>query len=260
MKSYKGLAVLVIFVMLLNVGFLGFLWYGHYHPKQHNQVHQPVFEYISKELKLNPVQQKQYDAMRNEHFALTSKLNAEIRKKRDAFFDQLKDPKADPATINAMAKSISADEAMIDTATFYHFRRFRAILNATQQSRFDEIINDVLHAMAGPAQHGPPPQGPGGRFERMQPPSPDSNFRGNRRSPNGMTPGGPPPARRPDDTLRRHNGPPPNGDPDFRRPSPPGEGPPPPRIGPDGKPLPRPPYPPPPGSQGPPPDGPPPGK
>jgi len=228
MKSNKILVAFVIVLIIINCVLLSLFWFNIYPIKRRLPIQGPAFEYLSRELKLTPAQKSQYEKMRDMHMQFTDSLNTQTRMMRDSFFDQLKNPSAKPETINALEKKISDNTAKLDTSTFYHFRRFRAILTTAQQQKFDDVIQDVLRSMGGP----PPPQGgarpgmPGGP-PQGEPPSnvgPPHGRRMKRQGPQydkrpgpGMPPpGGPPPSY----------GPPPNGGPPSYGP-PPGGGPPP---------------------------------
>ena len=137
---------------------------------------------------------------------------------RDSFFDKIKDPSIKPEMINTLAKKISENMARLDTSTFNHFRRFRAILNSGQQQKFDQVIQGVLRSMGGR-----PPQGrPGGPGPQGMRPSP-----GQQEGPHGKDRGYPPPPRdgRPGPGMPPPGGPPPYGPPDGQGPPP--DGPPP---------------------------------
>ncbi|MES2274396.1 MAG: periplasmic heavy metal sensor [Bacteroidota bacterium] len=223
MKSFKTLVVVVAVLITANCVLIGMLWYHNYHKSHNNPVRPPIpiqgpaFEYLSRELKLNPEQVKQYDAMRKAHVAFTRKTNDEQRMLRDSFFDNLKNPNSKPAEVELLEKRILTDQNKLDTATYYHFRRFRAILNAGQQKKFDGIINNVLHMMAQPHPQG---GGPSGQPGQMEPPGngPSKGFKPgkHRPGPDGRPMDGPPEGR--------PGGPPPDGRP---WPPPPGSHPPP---------------------------------
>ncbi len=59
---------------------------------------------------------------------------------RDSFFDNLKNPNSKPAEVALLEKRILIKQGQLDSATFYHFRSFRKILNADQGVKFDSII------------------------------------------------------------------------------------------------------------------------
>jgi hypothetical protein len=246
MKSFKTLVVIVAILIAANCVIIGMLWYKNYY-RNHNkkerapmQIKGPAFEYLTRQLKLNPGQVKKYEAMRNAHMEFTRKTGDEQRMMRDSFFDNLKNPNSKPAEVELLEKRILMAQNKLDTATYYHFRRFREMLDAGQQTKFDTIINNVLHMMAQPHQQGggpgnqPGQMGPGGKpMNGAQPERADWKPGKHKPRPDGRPIEGQP------------NGGPPNGRPG---------GPPP-----DGRPWPPPPGSHPPPGGGPPPQGPPPG-
>jgi len=172
MKSFKTLAVVVIALVLINIILMGILWYNNNDHKR-RPVQGTAFQYLSKELQLSPAQIKRYDTLRKQHFDFTSRVSNEQRMLRDSFFNHLKDQSTNQAQINDQEKRILIKQAQLDSATFYHFRSFRAILSTRQQEKFDGLISQVLHMMGQSQRHpgdktptgpppgdGPPPQGP----------------------------------------------------------------------------------------------------
>lgn len=174
MKSFKTLAAVVIALVLINIILMGILWYNNDHKRR--PVQGNAFQYLSKELQLNSAQIKRYDTLRKQHFDFTSRVSNEQRTLRDSFFNHLKDRSTNQIQINDLEKRILIKQAQLDSATFYHFRSFRAILNTGQQEKFDKLISQVLHIMGQPRQHpgdktpmGPPPGD--GRQPEGPPPS-----------------------------------------------------------------------------------------
>jgi len=241
MKSFKTLTVSVILLMLVNCVLIGFLWVRAYHrpPPPSGSVKGPAFEYLTSELKLTPDQIKKYEVMRNAHAELTRRTGELQRMQRDSFFDNIKNPNANPEQFKQLEKRIMANQEKLDTATFFHFRRLRAILTPVQQARFDSVISNVIHAIA-----------------RQQPRPRDDRMRGDERMQ-----GPPPGSGHPGKDRHEQFGPKGRKIGPFGEPIGPPNGRPRPRLGPDGKPL-GPPPPgegPPDGYPPPPPDGRPPG-
>jgi len=215
MKNSKTLMIVVITLIAVNCLLIGTLWYNTYHRKAPMPTGN-AFEYLSKTLQLTPAQVKQYKALRDWHFNFTSKINNEMRMERDSFFDNLSNPSINSAQVSQLEGRILAHQQMLDTATFYHFRKLRAILTPNQQEKFNGVIQDVLHMMAGPngpGRHSPgrPGAGPAARIQdgptRGGLPA-RGQFNGKERRPPGIgkPEGGPPPP-----PYGRPGGPPPQG-------------------------------------------------
>ncbi len=235
MKNFKFLIVIVILLVIINCVLLGSLWFTKYHlsppPPPPLGAPQRANEYLIKELKLTPVQIKQYDTLRKAHFEKTKALNDQNRQLRDAYFENIQRPVLNTRLTNSLEKRIAANTVMLDNITLLHFRKLRTILDKDQQSKFDKIVANALHMMGGP-QNGPlqgmrPPE------QSRQPGIPPPRGMGKGKHPYGPgrmgmgRPGGPPP-----DGMGPPHGPPPDRDmmppPDGPPPGrPPGGGPPP---------------------------------
>lgn len=238
MKNFKFLIIIVILLVIVNCVLLGSLWFTKYKmagppigpPERAN-------EYLIRELKMTSAQVKQYDAMREQHFETTRKLNDQNRLLRDEFFKNIQTPVLNKAAIDSLQKNISANSVTLDTTTLFHFRKLRTILTDEQKTKFDKIIQNALHMMGGPqrggqgAPGGPPrdgmrpPDGPHGK-DGMHPPRrhrpgmrPDGSP-----LPDGSRPDGPPDGMRPPPPDRDFM-PPPGGPPRPGMPPPPGGGP-----------------------------------
>lgn len=177
MKKFNILIVVVIALTVVNGVLIGLLWFANYHKKQPQGGQ--AFEYLTKQLQLTPAQVKQYTILRDEHAAFTHGLNEEIRMLRDTFFHNIKAPAIDSLQVKQLEQHIAGDQVKLDSATLYHFRKFRAILQPGQQNKFDGLIQQVLRMMGGPhppqGRPGPdsgPPQGP------MGGPPPDGPLQG----------------------------------------------------------------------------------
>jgi len=223
MKNIKTLVVIVVALIAFNCILIGVLWFTHFRAGRPLPPAGPANEYLVKQLKLTPEQIKQYDTLREHHMEFTQSVNEMMRAQRDSFFDNLKNPHADALAVSRLESRILDNQGKLDSATFAHFRNFRAMLKPGQQTKFDGLVNNVMRMM-GQQHPGGPPGKPGAQGN--QPPGgPQGERRG---SPQG-------------NEARRHDG----------RPGPPGP------MGPDGRPM----HGPPPGGGPPfgPPDGRPPG-
>ena len=181
MKNFTNNPLLSIIILLLltaNIVTLAFLWTNR--PGDKREKGMPplaggqVFEFVSNELKLDSAQRAAYGRLRDGHQAAQRPLRDSIRKAKDDFFSLLQQANAPDSLIQAGSKRTTDAEQQLELLTFRHFQQLRAICNADQQKKFDEIIQDVLRRM-GPGRQGQKPggrqgEGPGGR-EHMPPPN-----------------------------------------------------------------------------------------
>lgn len=153
------LYVAIGLLLTANIVTLTMLWFhkeaqgqqqqGGFRPQQGQ-----LFDYLTAELKLDEKQKAAYAALRDEHHALAEKLQDSLRLSKDAFFNMLKQNTADKDSVANAANTAAAVQQRLDVITFYHFQKVRALCNAVQQKKFDEIIQDALRRK-GP--QGPPP-------------------------------------------------------------------------------------------------------
>ena len=186
----KFLSVATLFLLLVNMVILYLLWS---HKKPRHDMDNipppgPVFEFVNRELKLTTQQQDEYKKLREMHQANQKPLLDSIHAAKDAFFELLKQPGITDSTLNIYSNKLISLQQELEIITFKHFQQLRVICTPEQQIKFDQIIHEVLHQMAGPKR------GKGG-----QPPPPDRNEsdRDHRLTkepdPEGVRPGAPPP-------------------------------------------------------------------
>jgi Spy/CpxP family protein refolding chaperone len=186
MKNYKILIAVVVVLIVVNCVLLAAFWYKQESFPGRNGPPAAANEYLSKELKLTPDQEKTYAVMRKAHFELTRKLNEQIHRLRDSLFESIKTPALDSVVTTTLEKRIGLIQIQLDDVTLNHFRKFRSILTAEQQDKFDHVIKNALRMMGGPPRRGGRPGGPDGMRPPNGMPPPDGPGQ-------GPPPDGPPP-------------------------------------------------------------------
>lgn len=150
METNRFLKIVIIVLLIINIGTLGFIWMQGSHPMGPPHQRESVFDFLVHELKFNEKQVEQYEALRNEHRNMVEDLRSKGRQLHDEYFDLLKSPSADSALVNRLSDSLALNQKQIELITFYHFQKVRGICTAEQQPRFDNIIQEALHIMAPP--------------------------------------------------------------------------------------------------------------
>jgi Spy/CpxP family protein refolding chaperone len=114
---------------------------------------------IIEELRLNPEQIKAFEKLKDEHHSAIVDLQKKGRELRDGLFDLLKQEQTDSSEVKRRMSEIGENQVAIEKVTFDHFQKVRQLCDAEQKKRFDAMINDVLHRMAGPHRERdmPPP-------------------------------------------------------------------------------------------------------
>jgi periplasmic protein CpxP/Spy len=159
MEKSKFLTIIIVILVLLNIGTLGYLLL----PKNTNQP--PPLRgrggpgaFIIKQLEFTPEQQQQFKVLRNDHHSQMVALSDSLCTVRDDYFNGLKTSTPDTALANLQAVNIARIEARMHQITFSHFIDVRKLCNPHQQELFDKFINEILHSMQSP--------GPGARPHR----------------------------------------------------------------------------------------------
>jgi periplasmic protein CpxP/Spy len=157
---------------ILNVTLLIALFSGRKHMQQmHHEIRMNAHggkpsDILVEELKLTPEQVKQFETLKDDHKEKIKELMKTGHELRNSYFDLLKSDPVDQKTVSDKAAAIAANQQSIELATFEHFQKVRQLCTPEQKKHFDDIINEVLRAMAphggppGGPHHGPPPHHP----------------------------------------------------------------------------------------------------
>jgi periplasmic protein CpxP/Spy len=157
MPESRFLKIIVVALLLLNLGTLGFLWMdrrdgGAHRPPPH---HGPggrgenTGEYLRRELQLTDEQEDAYRKMRRQHHETVMDVRDQMRDQKRELYGLMKngDTVATKGTVNALIDSIVAEQRFIEQFTYDHFRELRALCTPQQQTKFDEVIGDALERM-----------------------------------------------------------------------------------------------------------------
>lgn len=155
-------------LVVVNIGLLSYLWFG---PNARQSSEPPVpngaraFDFIVTETGMSAEQRDRYAALRDEHQRAIRPLRAELRRRKESLFRGLQVDTISDSLGGIHARAVGEIEAAIDSVTFAHFRKVRALLASEQRHRFDSIIMEALRMMK------PPP--PEDRREKGGPPPPE---------------------------------------------------------------------------------------
>ena len=169
----RWLSVVTLLLLTANIVTLALLWTtknkdrGDMKPPPGGQ----VFEFLTNELKLDTQQQEAYKILREEHQQARRGIQDSIRMAKDEFFALLKKPNVSDSVIHVYSGRAVAADQQLDEFTFRHFQKLRAICNAEQQKKFDDIIQEALRRMAPDKRRGPPPPGMNDPERRPPPPA-----------------------------------------------------------------------------------------
>lgn len=152
----KLLTIVVVALLLLNFGTLGFMWTHSRGPggPPDGPGHRPdLFHFMVNELQMTKEQEAQYDVMRRAHHEKVVELQEASRKLHDKFFNLLQGAETDSILVNQLADSIASNQKQVDLITFRHFQQVRSICTPPQQKKFDEVIDEAMSMMAPRPPH-----------------------------------------------------------------------------------------------------------
>jgi len=142
----RFLYLIIIVLLLMNAATLTLMFM--HHPPHGGKSAQEVSHWLTEQLKLNAEQQEHYKTLQEEHRKNMESIRKQDRKLHDRYFQLLNGEVIDSTLVNQLADSIAANRKQTELTTFYDFKKIRAICNAEQQKKFDEIIGEVLNMMA----------------------------------------------------------------------------------------------------------------
>jgi Spy/CpxP family protein refolding chaperone len=150
MKRETLLTIAVAVLFLLNVGTLGFLWFGqtHHHPPPHGRP--PIDAVLMEGLQLTAEQDQKLEALKHEHresmIALDKQYNAAV----EEYFNLLKGDTVEITSRDSSESKIGSIQVQRAQVTLEHFRQVKTMCNDEQKKRFDSIIPKLVEIMIPP--------------------------------------------------------------------------------------------------------------
>jgi Spy/CpxP family protein refolding chaperone len=140
MKRETLLILAIVFLVLLNLGTLGFLFSKRYiggrGPRKPDKL-------IIEGLKLNDAQKSQFELLKKEHRTQINEIEKGEKAYHKAYFDLLKSASTDSLTIDSVIRSISNAKYDKDLATYKHFQKIRLMCEPPQQILFDSLVDEM---------------------------------------------------------------------------------------------------------------------
>ena len=147
----KILTIVIIGLLVINLGTLGFLWF-HKAPIFHHEF--PPFGemrgpgemkgFLEDQLNLNDKQREEFNSLREEHHKEIMVIQDSIRTLKDRMFEQLSANPPDSLKTNSIAGAIGENQKRIELLAFGHFQKVRSICDDNQKQKFDKITKDIV--------------------------------------------------------------------------------------------------------------------
>jgi Spy/CpxP family protein refolding chaperone len=161
-KRYRLALTVIVVLVVINLVTVGFVLLSPIGPG-FLMGRERIQSTIEDELQLTDAQKRQYAALRARHFARGDSVFALQFRAMDSLFAMLGAGTVDSASVRHQAEILGSIETDRNIGLFQHFRDLRALCNADQQKKLDEVIGKVLvmirepHGLPGP-KPGPPPR------------------------------------------------------------------------------------------------------
>ena len=154
----RVLTILVVLLIVLNIGSLGYIWHEHYigHDRGPRDGHGPG-GLVIKELQFDERQQAEFEKLRNEHHTAMRNIGEQDRALHDELFRSLSRSGDTSAYADSLIHRIATLRVENEQITYRHLAEVRRICTPAQQRRFDEMIAEAMarHERDGGPQ-GPP--------------------------------------------------------------------------------------------------------
>jgi len=169
MNNSRFYKVVIVILVVLNIGTLTFLWFGHRRSGQDPERGQ-ASKFLIRELQLTPGQQDEFGDLRDLHQKRLLELQERDRVLHDRFFEAIFLPVPDTLAATKIADSIADIRRQMEMLTFEHFNELRQLLTQKQIQKFHQIFRQALERVmplpeppSAPPPPPPPAPPPGGR-------------------------------------------------------------------------------------------------
>lgn len=158
--------VVIIALLLLNLGTLGYLWTAQSRAPQPPEGHRgpggrhnPMDRLIISRLKLDDSQIPKFEELKHDHHSRMMVLQDEAAQLHDRYFSLLKAEHEDTAARNELMQQLSENNRKRESLNFEHFRDLKGILRPDQQSLFDSFVEELGQEFSThPGRRPPPPE------------------------------------------------------------------------------------------------------
>jgi periplasmic protein CpxP/Spy len=148
----KWLLVLVAILLLTNIATLSIYWIK---KPDHNggpgrdpgNREKRMGQFMVDQLKFDTTQEASYWKLRDSMVAIQKPVMDSIRSAKKRFFDLLNQPEATDSMLSARSNEIADLQKKLDSVTFRHFQKVRAICRPDQLQKFDTVIKEIVNRM-----------------------------------------------------------------------------------------------------------------
>lgn len=144
-STNKFLVIAVILLLIVNIALVAFMVMGKdKKPQQSNRDGKAAFEKMVNELGMNETQKKEFDSLREAHFAAIRPLFDSIRTTRQALYSLIKEDTLNDSLVSVYSSNITEKQSRADKLTINHFRKVRKMFSGDMLNKYDEMVQKML--------------------------------------------------------------------------------------------------------------------
>lgn len=154
-KRYKALIFIILFLLATNIAMLILLMSENSPRKRdHDSTQNRLSIILKNDVGFSETQLQQYQAFRNAQQQNVKPLFENIRKTKQAFYDQLPLNEISDSALNESASRIGEIQKQIDLQMFTYFKNIRNICTPAQLPKYDSAIKQVVIRMINKPSKG----------------------------------------------------------------------------------------------------------
>lgn len=158
MRETRFLKIIIVALLLVNTGTLGYLWMDRDRerhdgpPHRHDGPPGPrggAAAFLNEALRLSDAQEASYRTLRERHHATVLDIREEMRVDKRSLYALMKstDTLNSRSDAQQWLDSLAAKQRRIEAITYDHFLEVRALCTPQQQQKFDAVIGEALEHM-----------------------------------------------------------------------------------------------------------------
>jgi len=142
-STNKFLVIAVILLLIVNIALVAFMVMGK-SKKPQAKDGKAAFEKMVNELGMNEAQKKEFDSLREAHFATIRPLFDSIRTTRQSLYGLIKEETLNDSLVSAYSASITEKQSRADKITINHFRNVRKMFTGDALTKYDEMVQKMM--------------------------------------------------------------------------------------------------------------------
>ena len=143
-STNKFLTIAVVFLLIANIALVAFMVMGKNKKPMTREGGKAAFEKMVNELGMNEVQKKEFDSLRDAHFATIRPLFDTIRATRQSLFNLIKEENVNDSLVTVYTTKIAERQTLADKLTVNHFRQIRKMFSGDNLKKFDVMVQKML--------------------------------------------------------------------------------------------------------------------